>query len=540
MAHGELGGRGFRLMPNIWIVVSLLVGLEIGFMCRYVTFPFLKDDHEVVTFASSRTEFMSNASSKDEMQGQTLDKLEGWKSRVEDLAAELKAKFVEREHSLALTLEKQEESMQELNRKIRDLTSGKTKITAASLAKDEEDEKTYQALALEKRKAKKCNRQQDVGRKGEIVWTPTPGKYLLVMCSGGQLSNRLACIRQHMLDAALLNRTLILPTDGLGYNYDQLIDLKQPQICFGNDTFLTLDEFYKSVQGGRRTLVVDRLVCHVHKYQKPSHCGTVARAYEPLGVSFAVTDVAPLRTPGPWYKYPTRAFLEAFALPDDDVLAFGNMFGVGGREHAFVGSLPLAVAPGCRYFLGPARHITKAAAGFANTFLGSAYMAVHLRRGDFFQHCLRGKKNSNADGLHPCFFPLPQVARCLAARLDRSPEVQAIFLATNGDEQEVAMLAQLLALAGKHVPLLRLPASLEGAPWAAPLAARGLLADPTVVAMVEKTVCVLSSVFYGTWGSTFSGDISRNRDWWFTRSCADASICELSESADMVAPEAFT
>ena len=43
------------------------------------------------------------------------------------------------------------------------------------------------------------------------------------MCSGGQLSNRLACIRQNRLDAAIMNRTLILPTTGIDYNYHNLL-----------------------------------------------------------------------------------------------------------------------------------------------------------------------------------------------------------------------------------------------------------------------------------------------------------------------------
>ena len=51
----------------------------------------------------------------------------------------------------------------------------------------------------------------------------SPFRYLLAMCSGGQLSNRLACIRQNMLDAAIMNRTLILPTTGIDYNYHNLL-----------------------------------------------------------------------------------------------------------------------------------------------------------------------------------------------------------------------------------------------------------------------------------------------------------------------------
>lgn len=93
-----------------------------------------------------------------------------------------------------------------------------------------------------------CNRQKDVGRKGKVQWNPVPGRYLLVMCSGGQLSNRISCMRQHMLDAALLNRTLVLPSSGIDYNYENLLDLTSPKTCFGADAFMTLDEFAQKVK----------------------------------------------------------------------------------------------------------------------------------------------------------------------------------------------------------------------------------------------------------------------------------------------------
>ena len=38
------------------------------------------------------------------------------------------------------------------------------------------------------------------------------------------MSNRLMCIRQNMVNAAVLNRTLILPTTQLDYDYTHLID----------------------------------------------------------------------------------------------------------------------------------------------------------------------------------------------------------------------------------------------------------------------------------------------------------------------------
>ena len=50
-----------------------------------------------------------------------------------------------------------------------------------------------------------------------------PSRFLLAMCSGGQLSNRLACFRQNLLDATLLNRTLVIPMEHIDYNYNELL-----------------------------------------------------------------------------------------------------------------------------------------------------------------------------------------------------------------------------------------------------------------------------------------------------------------------------
>ena len=47
-------------------------------------------------------------------------------------------------------------------------------------------------------------------------------RFLLAMCSGGQLSNRLICLRRTLLDGAMLGRKVILPTTGIDFNYDHL------------------------------------------------------------------------------------------------------------------------------------------------------------------------------------------------------------------------------------------------------------------------------------------------------------------------------
>lgn len=268
--------------------------------------------------------------------------------------------------------------------------------------------------------------------------------------------------------------------------------------------------------------MVNRFVCHVHSYQRNEICGRISSRFTPLGIDFEKTEVPQFKTPGPWYKYSTKEFLDSFSY-DDNVIAFGNMFGVGGRDLRFHGSGPIKVLDSCRYYLTPSRTVLRTATGFVNTFLGSNFMAVHLRRGDFFQHCTK-KDATGRHGKFPCFHPLQQIANCIAKRLDENPELKVIFLATNGQDKEIETLKEYLALLKKPVPLLRLMGGVNS-PWAEPLVKLGVDKDPDVLAMVEKTVCVLGSVFYGTAGSTFSGDIARLRDWWFLKSCKDDDLC---------------
>lgn len=47
-----------------------------------------------------------------------------------------------------------------------------------------------------------------------------------------------------------------------------------------------------------------------------------------------------------------------------------------------------------------------------------------------------------------------------------------------------------------------------------------------VEAMLDKTICALSSVFIGASGSTFTDDILRLRKGWGTASLCDEYLCQ--------------
>ncbi|GJP51799.1 hypothetical protein CLOM_g10937 [Closterium sp. NIES-68] len=275
-------------------------------------------------------------------------------------------------------------------------------------------------------------------RVGTIHWNPKPQRFLIALCSGGQLSNRLACLRQNMLDAALMNRTLVIPTQLIDYDYDALLDLGAFDECVGPGRVITFSAYNASVRGRVR---VGRYICHVHAYQTEQTCDALRLSYETrLHASFAKHEVARKRTPGPWFKYPTAEFIRKFH-GDHHVIAFANMFGVGGREFRFHGRAPLVVRRECRGLLQPSRAIQEAAVGFINTFLGSRFIAIHLRRGDFFHHCIHGDGSRRAV---PCYHPIQQLAHCLHLRLQALPGAVMVFVASNAGEEEMRVLSETL------------------------------------------------------------------------------------------------
>lgn len=284
-------------------------------------------------------------------------------------------------------------------------------------------------------------------------------------------------------------------------------------------------------------MFVDVFVCHVHSYQTNKICATLIPKYEEVGILFAKPLIPDFRTPSPWFKYKSAEVKAKFSFPDAQVIAFGNMFGVGGADHRFRGSAPLAVSPKCKYYIMPSKPIMSVATGFINTYLGSKYISLHLRRGDFYDHCVI-KGNS----AKPCYHPLQQLASCIERRLAQNPGFRMVYLSTNGDDMEVQVLKELLqsraagAVGGGGpgsggISLVRMP-ELDKQAWAEPLIQRQLHREPEVVSLVEKTISVMAPRFYGTAGSTYTGDIGRLRDWLFTSSCADGNICPDQEAAD--------
>ncbi|CAI5978789.1 unnamed protein product [Closterium sp. NIES-64] len=90
-------------------------------------------------------------------------------------------------------------------------------------------------------------------QEGALAWVPQPGKYILMDCQHNQVSNRIACIRRHLLLAGALNRTLVVPlnTDEVAHSYDRRTFLHLPHLhrCYGPRSTIPLQQLREEVRG---------------------------------------------------------------------------------------------------------------------------------------------------------------------------------------------------------------------------------------------------------------------------------------------------
>lgn len=101
-----------------------------------------------------------------------------------------------------------------------------------------------------------------------------------------------------------------------------------------------------------------------------------------------------------------------------------------------------------------------------------------------------------------------------------------VYLSTDAAESETGLLQSLVVVNGKAVPLVKRPARNSAEKWDALLYRHGMEGDGQVEAMLDKTICAMSSVFIGASGSTFTGDILRLRKDWGSASLCDEYLCQ--------------
>lgn len=348
-----------------------------------------------------------------------------------------------------------------------------------------------------------------------LAWQPKPHKYLFAVCNSGQFSNHLICIEKHIFIAALLGRTLILPSPSVDYNYERVLNISHMQNCLGgNDTVITFKEF--SSRHGH--VHVDRFLCYMHGCYLDEHH---EEKLKQLGVSWGKKeDVWPEEAHVAIPSHPRASEIVEKFTCDDKVIGIGDVF-YADVEADWVKQPGGPLVHTCKSIIQPHNFILATAERFIQTYLGKHFLALHFRRYGFLTFC-----NENSKKGYKCFFyPIPQAAECILRNI-HSSSVPVIYLSTDAKESETSLLQSLLVQNGVSIPLVQRPDHEKGEKWDSPLERHGLLDDKEVVAMLDKTICAMSSMFIGSPGSTFSADIMRMRGEWGTSNTCDGYLCE--------------
>lgn len=346
-----------------------------------------------------------------------------------------------------------------------------------------------------------------------LKWKPRHDRYLVAICLSGQMSNHLICLEKHMFFAALLNRILVLPSPKFDYQYEHSLDIQHMKDCLGSNTIMTFEEFYNKK---RDHLHIDRLICYMASppcYMDDDH----VRKFKGLGWSIGKTEVA-WPEDSKLKSYPSHPHSEEIVKRfscNDEVIGIGDVFFADVEEKRVMQpGGPLAHK--CKTIVKPNQYILLTAQRFIQTYLGANFIALHFRRYGFLQFC-NAKEES-------CFFPIPQAANCILQKVQTS-NAPVIYLSTDAPASETDLLQSLIMLNGRTIPLVKRPAHDARGKWDALLYRHRLHSDDQVFAMLDKTICALSSVFIGTNGSTFTDDIIRLRRDWGTASTCDEHLC---------------
>ncbi|CAN8292914.1 unnamed protein product [Cochlearia groenlandica] len=350
-----------------------------------------------------------------------------------------------------------------------------------------------------------------------IEWKPKPSKYLFAICLSGQMSNHLICLEKHMFFAALLGRVLVIPSPSFDYQYDRVIDIERINTCLGRTVVVSFDQFKELDK--KSNVRIDRFICY---FSSPQPCYVDedhVKKLKGLGISIGG------KLEAPWsedIKKPTkRTFqeVEEKFKSDDGVIAIGDVF-FADMEQDWMMQPGGPIMHKCKTLIEPSRLILLTAQRFIQTFLGKNFIALHLRRHGFLKFC-----NAKSPS---CFFPIPQAAECIS-RIVEKANAPVIYLSTDAAESETGLLQSLVVVDGKVVPLVKRPPRNAAEKWDSLLYRHGIEDDSQVDAMLDKTICAMSSVFIGASGSTFTEDILRLRKDWGTSSTCDEYLCRGEE-----------
>ncbi|PQP97837.1 uncharacterized protein Pyn_00360 [Prunus yedoensis var. nudiflora] len=353
---------------------------------------------------------------------------------------------------------------------------------------------------------------QKLSQRRTIEWKPNASKYLFAICVSGQMSNHLICLEKHMFFAALLNRVLVIPSAKVDYQYSRVLDIEHINKCLGRKVVVTFEEL---AEAKKNHVHIDKFICY---FSHPTPCyvdGEHLKKLKGSGVSLSELEPAWVEDVKKPSKRTVQDVQSKFST-SDDVIAIGDVF-FADLEQDWVMQPRGPLAHKCKTLIEPSRLIMLTAQRFIQTFLGKNFIALHFRRHGFLKFC-NNKQQS-------CFYPIPQAADCITRVAERA-NAPVVYLSTDAAESETGLLQSLVVVNGKTVPLVKRPARNSAEKWDALLYRHGLEGDVQVEAMLDKTICAMSSVFIGASGSTFTEDILRLRKDWGSASLCDEYLCQ--------------
>ncbi|XWS12233.1 hypothetical protein CRYUN_Cryun37aG0072200 [Craigia yunnanensis] len=300
------------------------------------------------------------------------------------------------------------------------------------------------------------------------------------------------------------------------YQCNRVLDIEHINDCIGKKSVISFEDFMEIKKNHAH---IDKFVCY---FSSPQPCYVDEEHLKKLkssGISMGKLETA-------WkcedFKKPSQKTVkdveEKFGL-DDDVIAIGDVY-FADVERDWVLQPGGPISHKCKTLIEPSKLILLTAERFIQTFLGSNFIALHFRRHGFLKFC-NAKKPS-------CFYPLPQAVDCIVRMVERA-DTPVIYLSTDAAESETGLLQSMVVLNGNTIPLVKQPPRNSAEKWDALLYRHGIEDDPQVEAMLDKTICAMSSVFIGAPGSTFTEDILQLRKDWGTASLCDEYLCQGEE-----------
>ncbi|KAG7992138.1 hypothetical protein I3843_02G112900 [Carya illinoinensis] len=355
--------------------------------------------------------------------------------------------------------------------------------------------------------------EQKTSERRTIEWKPKSNKYLFAICVSGQMSNHLICLEKHMFFAALLNRVLVIPSSRVDYQYHRVLDIEHINECFGRKVVVSFEEFSEAKK--THHMHIDTFICY---FSLPQPCYVDEeriKRLKSLGISMGKPEPAWVEDIKKPNKRTAQEVQSKFSS-DDNVIAIGDIF-FADVEQDWVMQPGGPLTHKCKTPIEPSRLIMLTAQRFIQTFLGKNFVALHFRRHGFLKFC-NAKRPS-------CFFPIPQAADCITRVVEKS-SASVVYLSTDAAQSETSLLQSLVVLNGKPVPLVKRPPRNSAEKWDALLYRHGLEGDSQVEAMLDKTICAMSSAFIGASRSTFTEDILRLRKDWGSASTCDEYLCQ--------------